>query len=267
MLYKTPHKLWLTQYVPFIIFLKPFLKTMIQKLLSILLTISLFCLLFAHPAYATTADYYDVGFLPYEGNYINTKFEEIPNAYARGIDVSVYQGKIDWEAVAKDDISFAFIRCGASSSGPDTAYDYNAEQATANGIAIGVYYRTLAKNKEMAELEALYTVQCAQRYHVTLPLIIDVEGSSMAELGKDRLKEIVSTFCDTVEKYGYESMIYASKSFMENYIDDVPYRKWIAQYGDYCTYTGEHMECWQCSSHGCVMGIEGRVDIDIIFET
>ncbi len=218
-------------------------------------------------ARATTAERYDIGFIPYEGAYVNNLYEPIPWAAARGVDVSVYQGEIDWAAVAQDDVSFAFIRCGASSSGKDEMFDRNAEGANMNGIAVGVYYRTLAVNEEMAEIEAMFAVKCASEHLVELPIAMDIEGPTMASLGRERLRAVIDAFCGTVEAYGYEPMVYASKSFFENHIgDDIPYMKWVAQYAEQCTYQGGNVHCWQCTSHGCVRGIEGRVDVDLVVD-
>ncbi len=217
------------------------------------------------PVYATVADYYDNGFQKINGEYVNRVGLPIPNVTGRGIDVSVYQGDIDWGAVAQDDISFAFIRCGNTVSGIDKMLHKNAKEAQANGIPIGLYYRTFAPTEEIARLEANFTVICADEYGATLPLVMDIEGPEQASLGTRQLQRHIQVWCEVVEAAGYTPMVYASKSFMETYIKDTPCAKWIAQYGDEITYSGSNVKYWQCSSHGYVNGIEGRVDIDFAY--
>ena len=216
------------------------------------------------PVSATEADYYDIGFMKFNGVYVNRLGLPIPNVAARGIDVSSYQGTINWAEVATDDVSFAFIRCGTTNTGVDKMFETNAAGAAANGIPFGLYYRTYAPNEEIAKLEATYTVMCAQNYGATLPLVMDIEGSTLAALGTAQLQKNIQAFCDVVRAAGYTPMVYSSKSFMNTYIKSCPCDKWIAQYGDNFTYTGG-AKYWQCSSHGWVKGIEGRVDIDFRF--
>ncbi len=213
------------------------------------------------PVFATEADYYDIGFMNFNGVYVNRLGQPLSNVTARGIDVSSYQGVINWAEVATDDVSFAFIRCGTTNTGVDKMFEANATGAAANGIPFGLYYRTYAPNEEIARLEAQYTVMCAQNYGATLPLVIDVEGSTLAALGTAQLQKNIEAFSDVVRAAGYTPMVYSSKSFMSTYIKSCSCDKWIAQYGDNFTYAGG-AKYWQCSSHGWVKGIEGRVDID-----
>ncbi len=228
------------------------------------LTLVLACLVVT-PVGATVADYYDLGFVKFNGVYVNRWGLPIPNVAARGIDVSSYQDTIDWAQVATDDVSFAFIRCGTTNTGPDRMFDTNAAGAAANGIPFGIYYRTYAPNEEIAKLEATYTVLCAQKTGATLPLVMDIEGSTLAALGTAQLQKNIQAWCDVVRASGYTPMVYSSKSFMNTYIKSTPCDKWIAQYGDNFTYTGGGAKYWQCSSHGFVKGISGRVDIDFRF--
>lgn len=237
------------------------MRKRIVRILTCFLSIAL---LAQTPVSATYADYYDNGFYKTKAGYINRLGEVIDGVTSRGIDVSSFQGNIDWDEVAEDDVSFVFIRCGNSRKGMDTKFCENATGAKKAGIPFGLYYRTFAPNEEIAVMEAEYTVLCAKKYGATLPLVIDIEGSELAALGSVQLQKNVAAFCETVKDAGYEPLIYASKSFVNSYLSDSPYPKWIAQYGDYLTYEGK-AEYWQCSSHGYVKGIEGRVDIDLKF--
>lgn len=240
------------------------LKSLVKRILTATLALSLLMYI---PTYATEADYYDIGFIKFNGVYVNKWGQTIPNVVSRGIDVSSYQGTIDWAQVATDDVSFAFIRCGATNSGPDKMYDANAAGATANGIPIGIYYRSVyAINDDIARAEALYTINAARKYNVTLPLVYDIEGTALAQLGTERLQRNIQIFCDEVQAAGYTPMVYTSKNFMNTYIKRTPCTKWIARYNDVFDYTGGNVSYWQCSSHGFVKGIEGRVDIDLKFQ-
>ena len=235
---------------------------MFKKIVA--LTCVLTCLM-ATSVSATVADYYDIGFMKFNGVYVNRLGQPIPNVAARGVDVSSYQGVINWPLVATDDVSFAFIRCGTTNTGVDKMLEANATGAASVGIPFGLYYRTYAPNEEIAKLEATYTVLCAQKYGATLPLVMDIEGSTLAALGTVQLQKNIQAFCDVVRAAGYTPMVYSSKSFMNTYIKSTPCDKWFAQYGDNFTYTGGGARYWQCSSHGWVNGIEGRVDIDFRF--
>ena len=221
-----------------------------------------FVLLSVVPVFATEVDYYDIGFVKFNGVYVNRLGLPIPNVVERGIDVSSYQGNIDWAQVAEDDVSFAFVRCGTTNTGPDKMFDQNAAGCNNNGIALGLYYRSFAPNEITARLEAQYTIYCAQKYNVTLPLVMDIEGKALAALGTAQLQKNIAAFCDEVTAAGYTPMVYCSKSFMNSYIKSTPCAKWIAQYGDNFTYTGSNTKYWQCSSHGFVKGITGLVDVD-----
>ena len=236
-----------------------------RKLYTIILTF-IICLSCFTPVRATTADYYDNGFFKIGDNYVNRLGEPIVKAVARGIDVSQYQGVIDWKQVAEDDISFAFIRCGSSVTGPDTMFDINCQQALENNIPIGIYYFTQGVTDDFTQTEIDYTLSCAKKYKISLPVVIDVEGALMASIGYTQLQSTIDLFCEQVKAAGYTPMVYASTSFMTNHIRDCKYTKWIAQYGDYLEYTGDNVNYWQCTSHGFVKGIEGRVDINLQLE-
>ena len=198
-----------------------------------------------------------------EGNYYKNPIgQTIPGVRKRGIDISAYQKEINWEEVAKDDVSFVFIRCANTNQGIDNTFEYNATNALKNGIKIGIYLRTTAVTKKQVLQEAEYIIKEAQKYHVTYPLVIDVEGYPVDQLDNNSLKTIVTTFCEKIKKAGYEPMIYASKYWLEHKgLGSLPYRVWVAQYNNPCTYKGKR-SFWQCSCKGRIKGIKGDVDID-----
>ncbi|MBQ7563008.1 MAG: glycoside hydrolase family 25 protein [Lachnospiraceae bacterium] len=216
----------------------------------------------AHPAYATTVDYYDPGYARFNGVFVNNWGVPIEGALKRGMDVSMYQGDIDWNLVAGDDIQFVFLRTGSLMSGVDPCFQKNIAGATKAGIPVGLYIKSYATDTELARLEAEFCVSCAmQGYPVTYPIVIDIEGDSLAALSNDQLLANINAFCEVVSSYGYKPMVYASKSWFQTKLSGVKYQKWVAQYSDVNDYTNNR-KFWQATSHGHVNGVEGRVDID-----
>ena len=142
-----------------------------------------------------------------------------------GIDVSHWQndaGGIDWGAVADAGYKFAMIKVAGRSIGDDgnlyedNYFRYNIEQATANGIKVGVYFFSQALSVQEAYEEASYTLNLIKDYNITYPVAFDWETSSgyrtCDRLNKDELTSICEAFCDTVKSHGYQPMIYMSKN-------------------------------------------------------
>lgn len=200
----------------------------------------------------------------------------------RGIDVSVYQGDIDWEAVADSGVDFAIIRVGARGWGyngtlmKDSNYQKNIKEAQANGIQVGAYIFSQAITEEEAREEAQHIMTLLKGYEIELPLVLDyeyawVEGSDGgrlydANLSKEEATAICNAFCDEVEKYGYDSMVYANKYMLTNKLNASQLgRVWLAEWGTKASYTGSY-EYWQCSDSGSIPGISGPVDLDFWYD-
>ncbi|MCD8321432.1 MAG: S-layer homology domain-containing protein [Oscillospiraceae bacterium] len=199
-----------------------------------------------------------------------------------GIDVSVFQGTIDWEAVAADGIQFVIIRGayrGVSTGelNEDTSFETNITGALAAGLEVGVYIYSQAITEEEGKAEAQYLIDLVSDYDITLPLVIDYEyysGSSglggrlyEADLSRQEATDICNAFCDVVESAGYESMVYANASMLNSnlYADELG-RVWLAHYTTETSYSGDY-EYWQCSSSGAVDGISTLVDLDFWFKS
>lgn len=178
-----------------------------------------------------------------------------------GIDVSSYQGLINWEKVSANGIKFAFIRCKSAVSGEDTFFDYNAEKANEVGIPIGVYYYSGATSDLEAYAETIYTIASAKKHNVQLPLVYDIEGA-MSSVEPNRLLQNISIFCYEVEKAGYVPMIYSNSNFFKNYIPNQTFKTWVACYRDEIPYLPDNVEYWQYTSKGSVDGIIGNVDMN-----
>lgn len=193
----------------------------------------------------------------------------------RGIDVSKYQGNIDWGAVAASGINFAIIRVGyrGSSSGAlvqDPYFKKNISGATKAGIKVGLYFFTQAVNEAEAVEEASMAMSLASGYKVTYPIFIDTESASNGRangLSKSTRTAVVKAFCQTVRNGGYKAGVYASKSWYANQLNASAlngYCIWVAQYNSSCTYSGKY-DMWQYSSKGSVSGIKGNVDMNISY--
>ena len=193
----------------------------------------------------------------------------------RGIDVSKYQGNIDWGAVAASGINFAIIRVGyrGSSSGAlvqDPYFKKNISGATKAGIKVGLYFFTQAVNEAEAVEEASMAMSLASGYKVTYPIFIDTESASGGRangLSKSARTAVVKAFCQTIRNGGYKAGVYASKSWYANQLNASAlngYCIWVAQYNSSCTYSGKY-DMWQYSSKGSVSGIKGNVDMNISY--
>lgn len=200
-----------------------------------------------------------------------------------GVDVSSWQGDIDWEAVAEAGIEFAIIRVAWRGYGTaegegklhwDPYYISNIKEAKANGIKVGAYIFSQAITVEEAVEEADYLMYCLEEEGLTvdLPLVLDYEYSGdngrleMADLSRQEHTNICNAFCAQVEKHGYESMVYANRYMLEKDLyPDALGRIWLANYGVATGYKGDY-EYWQFSSRGSVYGIKGDVDLNFWFD-
>lgn len=183
------------------------------------------------------------------------------NAMAVGVDVSKYQGLIDWSSVAASGVSFAFIKVGSTYSGLDPYFDYNMKAAQACGIKTGVYLYSYATTPEEVIAEAATVISWLSNYTVNFPVVFDIEDDVHKSLNPIQQQQLVSTFCSMMYAAGYYPMVYASKSWYLNRLGDVPYDKWVAQYNTVCDYPGA-ICFWQATDSGKLPGIAGNVDIN-----
>lgn len=189
----------------------------------------------------------------------------------RGIDVSSHNGTINWEAVKNDGIEFAILRVGYG------MYDYQKDAqfenyyagATSVGIPVGAYLYSYAKNVAEAEREADCAIKWLNGRKLNLPVYFDIEDPSQEKLGRETLDAMCRAFCNKIEQAGYSAGIYASKYWSTSVISGAElgqrYTYWVAQYYNQCTYNGPYA-IWQNSSTGRVAGINGNVDMDIMYQ-
>lgn len=194
------------------------------------------------------------------------------------IDVSTYNGNINWNAVKASGINDVIIRVGYRGWGTgrivkDNRFDQNVQGARAAGLNVGAYFVTQAINTAEAVEEASFIVQEANMNGLNLPLVIDVEwAGSGSEQGRGNYLSagertaVINAFCETVWGAGRVPMVYANRNWFNNYINSpaiVPYAEiWVAQYADIdeTTYGGRY-NMWQFRSDGSVNGISGNVDM------
>ncbi len=194
-----------------------------------------------------------------------------------GIDVSRWNEEINWGKVKDAGVEYAIIRAGyrGSVTGAlveDWYFKKNAEGAAKAGIPIGLYFFTQATDEVEAVEEASMVISLCKDYDITYPIFIDTEGAGgegrADSLDKKTRTAVCQAFCETIRNAGYETGIYASKNWLNQNIDtsvlpDDIYI-WLAEYGDAVTYGGKY-HMWQYSSSGRVLGIEGRVDLNLSF--
>lgn len=196
-----------------------------------------------------------------------------------GIDVSKYNGDINWDKAKKDGVDFVIVRVGYRGYGKsgtlctDPNYKANIEGALAAGIKVGVYYFTEALTTDEAREEAKFCISKIKDYNITLPVAIDYEYPTdgknpigrmyNAKLTKAEATANVKAFCAAVKKAGYTPLVYANKSDLSSLINGKTigntYKVWLANYTTKTTYANSY-EYWQYTSSGKVNGITGKVD-------
>ena len=192
----------------------------------------------------------------------------------KGIDVSKWNGRIDWKKVKKAGIDFCIIRTGYSKT-VDYKFKYNIEEAIENGLQIGVYHFSYATTNAKAREEAEFCLKLIKPYrkYITLGVWFDYEYDSVSysrRYGvyptKKSVTSLAKTFCSTVEKNGYSTGIYTNLDFSSNYFTKEvlnKYPTWIAVWGK-MNYHGKYV-MWQYTDSGRVDGIHGKVDMNIFY--
>lgn len=191
----------------------------------------------------------------------------------KGIDVSKYQGIIDWAKVKASGIRFAMLRAGWSHYGGgitvDECFHENIKGATKAGIDVGVYVYSYDRSVGAAVISAKAVIDLLKPYKLSYPVAYDIEYEKWnTSVGKGKINtDLTIAFLEEIKKAGYYPMVYASKDFYENYLVEsrlLGYDKWVAQYATACTYQKPYT-IWQRSSSGTVDGIKGNVDLNYCY--
>lgn len=184
----------------------------------------------------------------------------------KGIDVSRWQGEVDWTRVKNSGINFVMLRAtyGWGGQQRDACFNANYERAKKVGLNVGAYHFSYAQTPEQAAMEAEYCLENIRGKKFDYPIAYDMELAETEKLGKEKISEIAKAFCERMEKAGYYVCIYANLHWLNNCFTDEIFNKydiWLAQWNDKPTFTRPY-GIWQKSSKGSVDGIEGAVDID-----
>ena len=190
-----------------------------------------------------------------------------------GIDVSKWQGDIDFRKVKDAGATFVMIRVG-SQQGVDGEYildpyfKQNIENALANDLKVGVYFYSYANSKKEARKQATWVLDQIKDYEITLPIAFDWEcynSFNQMELSLFGLNEVAESFLEKVEDKGYDGMLYGSKNYLNSIWKYHDYDVWLAHYTDQTDYDS-HYVMWQLCQDGRIDGINTAVDINVLYK-
>lgn len=187
-----------------------------------------------------------------------------------GIDVSKWQGDIDFEAVKAAGCSFVIMRMGHyyDEIVMDEYYLANMEKARAAGLEVGVYLYTTANTEEEVRENARWIAEQLDGQPLDFPVVFDWESFSRFQqyaMSIHDLNCLFEIFAEEMEQYGYSAMLYGSKNYLNNFwYDHDDHPVWLAHYTDRTDYAGDYV-MWQMSSRGRIDGITGDVDLNILY--
>lgn len=205
------------------------------------------------------------------------RFSGISKVY--GIDVSYYQGNIDWKKVKNSGVEFVIIRVGYRGYGSagtlveDPRFKTYLDEATKAGLKVGVYFYTQAITTAEAQEEAKFVLDRIKGYSLQMPVYYDIESVDYdtgrldsAGLSKAQKTALCTAFCDTIIKSGYSAGVYANYTWLNYYIDGAglgrKYPIWLAHYTSNTNYD-QRMDMWQYSGSGTVSGISAYTDVNV----
>ncbi len=189
----------------------------------------------------------------------------------KGLDVSEFQGEVDWERVKAAGYKFAMLRAGYGYNTIDKQFRRNASECNRIGLPVGVYWFCYAFSPEKAVQEADGCIDIISEYRLDYPVCYDIEQASADYIEKQGVsftpalaKNVVKSFCDRIEAKGYYAMFYTNRNFLDTYLGtelSKRYAYWYARYAD--RFDGTDCGIWQYTSTGSVPGITGNVDLDL----
>ena len=188
--------------------------------------------------------------------------------FQTGIDVSRYQGNINWSAVAAAGKQFAIVRIGSSNNNGvyvDPYFLQNVNGAHAAGLRVGAYYYTYARTQSAVASELNVFLNALEGLQLEYPVFVDVEASSLTSLSRSQLTALVKYAMDILDQRKWYSGWYSYTNFINSYLNAgalANYPLWVADYRSTLGYTGSYA-MWQYSRSGTVNGISGAVEMDI----
>ena len=208
---------------------------------------------------------------------VGIKYEDIYTEYKNnktkiGIDISKWQGNVDFQKLKEANVEFVMIRLGYQTGFDkeivlDKYYEQNIKLANKYGIKAGVYFYSYAKNTNDAKKQAEFVKKHIKSYKIDMPIAFDFEDWKNIELAKLSIYDInknAKTFLDEIKKDGYQVLNYGSKYYLEN-IWDIDYPTWLAHYTNKTNYSKDY-KMWQLTENGLISGIQGFVDVNVLYE-
>ena len=208
---------------------------------------------------------------------VRTEFSDVIRDYKTentkiGIDVSGWQGEIDFEKIKNAGVEFIIIKVGGSAGTygdyyVDSKFLRNIELANEYDIDVGIYYYSYAETIEQSIRDAKWVVEQLKGHKITLPVAFDWENwdyFNSYTVSFYELTKMATSFLDVIEKAGYKGMNYSSKSYLERIWLKMDYPTWLAHYTDHTNYAKPYI-FWQMCNNGRIDGIDGDVDIDIMY--
>ena len=209
----------------------------------------------------------------HDSNIINTYEVREIKKDVKGIDVSGWQGDIDWARVKAAGIDFAMIRVGSRKLNEgiiveDSKFVQNIKGAIANDIPVGVYFYSAAKTELEVMEEASFVLNRIKNYKITYPVAYDLENFGqfrLASVSDERINYNALVFLNYFKSHGYEGMLYGNKTTLDNhwYIPRFDgFKIWLAHYVDETSYSGRY-DMWQYTDSEVVDGINGYIDANV----
>jgi len=208
---------------------------------------------------------------------VGIKYEDIYTEYKNnkrkiGIDISKWQGNVDFQKLKEANVEFVMIRLGYQTGFGkeivlDKYYEQNIKLANKYGIKAGVYFYSYAKNTDDAKKQAEFVKKHIKNYKIDMPIAFDFEDWKNIGLAKLSIYDInknAKTFLDEIKKDGYQVLNYGSKYYLEN-IWDIDYPTWLAHYTGKTNYSKDY-KMWQLTENGLISGIQGFVDVNVLYE-
>lgn len=194
------------------------------------------------------------------------------NTILHGIDVSKWQGTINWKKVSASGIDFVMIRSSFGDEDTDEMLKKNVQGCEKYGIDYGFYHYTYARSVSEAKKEARYFLSRIKNYNPTYPVVLDIEESFYKNMSRKKVTDIIVAFMTELEDAGYYASVYSYATFFKDCTERSRLQRydiWVASWGDEeklnDNYDG-HFGMWQYSATGSVSGIKGDVDLDYAYK-
>ena len=188
----------------------------------------------------------------------------------KGIDVSSYQGIIEWDIVKRQGIDFVIQRLGYGKNNIDKYAIRNLTECNKRNIDVGGYWFSYAYTVEMARQEARHVLKLVKDYNLTYPIYYDFENDTKryaltkgVKITKKLFNDMCIAFCEEIEQAGYYAGIYTNKDYLKNMLYPTTLKRfdlWYAQYNKVADYKAN---IWQFTDKGKVNGIVGNVDLNV----